>query len=190
MDQRIASLGDEQLVSEALRSRDAFALLVQRYQERLARYVRRLGVFRTEDVEDILQNVFLKIYRNLNGFDPRLKFSSWAYRIAHNETISFFRVSNARPEVFPDKEDDLLDRIPAALDVERDAAHTMDAAHLRAVLAKLPEKYRDVLILRYFEERDYAEIADVLRKPPGTVATLLNRGKKKLAELLDRETIS
>jgi RNA polymerase sigma-70 factor (ECF subfamily) len=83
---------DEDIVGDALVHKEAFALLVLRYQERLARYLRRLGVMRREDMEDVLQNVFLKTYRNLNEFDRQLKFSSWIYRITHNEAMSFFSI--------------------------------------------------------------------------------------------------
>lgn len=177
---------DEEIVQNALHDKDAFAALVARYQERLSRYIQRIGVSRREDIEDLLQEVFLKAYRNLNGFNTRLRFSSWIYRIAHNETVSFFRAKSARPEAFPD-DDETLARIPSVLATERLAEGALNAARIAHALSKLEQKYRDVIVLRYFEERDYAEISDVLKIPSGTVATLLNRGKKKLKELLNEE---
>lgn len=187
MSPRIDEMSDEEVVKAALQSRDVFAVLVRRYQERLLRYIRRLGLQRREDAEDVLQNIFLKAYRNLNGFNPELRFSSWVYRIAHNETISFFRSKSARPEVLPDPEDDIIERIPADLDIANDADRAAEAARLARAIATLEPKYRDVLVLRYFEERDYAEISDVLQKPLGTVATLLNRGKQKLKAVLSEQ---
>lgn len=187
MDDRLEGLGDEDVVRESLRHKAAFGVLVSRYQARLDRYLRRLGVGRKEDREDLLQNVFLKVYRNLNGFDPRLRFSSWIYRIAHNETMSFFRARRVRPEPTPDDADELLERVPAALDIEADANAALDAIRIRRALDALEPKYRDILVLRYFEERAYADMSDILRMPMGTVATLLNRAKKKLKTIVAAE---
>lgn len=180
---------DEEIVGEALVRKDAFGVLVERYQARLSRYVRRLGVNRKEDTEDILQNVFLKTYRNLNGFDRDLKFSTWIYRIAHNEAMSFFRSRSVRPEgyVIEDGET-LLEGLRSSLDLARTAEQSLDAARLTHALAALEPKYRDAIVLRYFEEREYAEMSDILQIPVGTVATLLSRAKKRLQKLLPNET--
>jgi RNA polymerase sigma-70 factor (ECF subfamily) len=184
MHETLDHLGDEDVAREALNNKEAFAALVTRYQDRLDRYMRRLGMGRREDREDVLQNVFLKVYRNLNGFDTRLRFSSWIYRIAHNETMSFFRSRKARPEAPPDEGDDILERIPAVLDIEGDANIMLDAVRVRRALDTLDPKYRDVLVLRFFEDRAYNEMSDILRVPMGTVATLLNRAKKKLHDAM------
>jgi len=175
---------DEEIAKKALTNKEAFGALMSRYQAPLERYIRRLGVPRKEDAEDILQNTFLKAYRNLNGFNTTLKFSSWIYRITHNETVSFIRTKHTRPEAFTNPEDDLLERIPAAIAIERGADQVLDRARIAHALAALDQKYRDVIVLRFFEERDYAEISDVLQIPKGTVATLLNRAKKRLKHLL------
>lgn len=172
---------DEQIVREALHKKEAFAELVHRYQEKLGRYVRRLGVFRDEDVEDVLQNVFLKVYRNIQEFDQSLRFSSWIYRIAHNETMSFFRARQIRPEGYViDESEEKLEELQSGLNVEHDVDRRLNAERLRAALSKLDQKYRDILVLRYFEEREYAEISDILKLPVGTVATQINRAKKRL----------
>lgn len=179
------SRADEDIVGDALVQKEAFALLVHRYQERLARYMRRLGVLRREDMEDVLQNVFLKTYRNLNEFDRRLKFSSWIYRITHNEAMSFFRSTSSRPEGHPvDDAELVLEQLSGQSDTSMEAELGLNATQLTEALKKLEAKYRDVIVLRYFEEREYAEISDILRLPTGTVATLLNRAKKRLREQL------
>lgn len=172
---------DEEVVALALRKKEVFAVLVRRYEERLTRYVRRLGVSRTEDVEDLLQNIFLKVYRNLNAFDRTLRFSSWIYRIAHNETMSFFRSRSVRPEgsLVADGED-LLREIPAMLDIEGATDKHLSGEILSKALYKLDAKYREVLVLRYFEEREYSEISDILQIPVSSVGTLISRAKKKL----------
>lgn len=178
-------LTDEEIVAAALERREAFGILVNRYQERLTRYVRRLGIARNEDIEDVLQDVFLKAYRNLNDFDPGLRFSSWIYRIAHNTAMSFFRAKRVRPEgMLVDDGEEALAHVKSDLNIEKEAEKNFDAERLRAALDTLDPKYRDILVLRYFEQRDYGEISDILRIPEGTVATLIHRAKKKLREAL------
>jgi RNA polymerase sigma-70 factor (ECF subfamily) len=172
---------DEDIVAISLQRKEMFAVLVRRYEGRLSRYLRRLGVFRKEDIEDVLQNVFLKAYRNLNAFDQRLKFSSWIYRISHNEAVSFFRARSVRPEgVLVADGEDLLEQIPGLLDVESATDRRIDGEALVQALYGLDAKHREILILRYFEEREYAEISDILQIPVSSVGTLLARAKKKL----------
>lgn len=89
---------DEEMIQMALRDKAFFGHIVMRYEQRLSRYIMRLGVRTKEDREDVLQDIFIKIYKNLNGFDTSLSFSSWVYRIAHNEAISAYRKKNVRPE--------------------------------------------------------------------------------------------
>lgn len=187
MNKPLSELTDEQVVAASLERREAFGVLVNRYQERLTRYLRRLGVSRSEDVEDVLQDVFLKAYRNLNDFDQELRFSSWIYRIAHNTAMSFFRAKRVRPEgMLVDDGEELLSQVKSDLNIETEAERAFDAELLRAALDTLDAKYRDVLVLRYFEQREYAEISDILRIPEGTVATLIHRAKKKLASALEK----
>ncbi|HVM91133.1 MAG TPA: sigma-70 family RNA polymerase sigma factor [Verrucomicrobiae bacterium] len=180
-----AELTDEQVVAASLERREAFGVLVSRYQDRLTRYLRRLGVSRGEDIEDVLQDVFLKAYRNLNDFDQSLRFSSWIYRIAHNTAMSFFRAKRVRPEgMLVDDSEEALSHVKSDLNIETEAERNFDAERLRTALDTLDPKYRDVLVLRYFEQRDYAEISDILRIPEGTVATLIHRAKKRLHDAL------
>lgn len=185
---RMTSHEDAALVAETLQRPPAFAGIVTKYQEPLGHYLRRLGVRSNEDIEDLLQTIFLKTYRYLRDFDQRLKFSSWIYRIAHNEAVSFFRAKHIRPEGrLVEDSDAVLDVVKSHLDIEHDVNATIDADRLKQALVKLPTKYQDVLVLRFFEERDYSEISDILRIPMGTVATLLNRAKKQLRSILQHE---
>lgn len=172
---------DEEIVAESLQRKEAFAVLVYRYESRLASYIRRLGIFRREDAEDILQNAFLNAYRRLNAFDPALKFSSWIYRIVHNETMSFFRSRAVRPEGALVSDGELaLAQLADRIDLEGDADRGLSREGLLRALYRLDPKYREVLVLRYFEEREYAEISDILRIPIGSVGTLISRAKKRL----------
>ena len=179
-------LTDEEIVRRALKEKDAFAPLIERYEAKLARYLERLGLSVREDREDVLQNAFIKAYRNLNSFDPELSFSSWMYRIAHNEAMSFFRARRARPQVELSEEGEAL--IVELKDESADASASAEARISREELARglsrLPEQYRDVLALRFFEDKSYAEMSDILQVPVGTVSTLVHRAKHALRAAL------
>ena len=179
---------DEELVSLTLRERSYFGFLVERYEARLQRYIRRLGVRQYEDQQDVLQEIFIKAYRNLNGFDTALSFSSWIYRIAHNEAISWYRKHSVRPEghLVADSEELLgfvADQFPSA---ERQFDQGLAAEAVRKALSQLDEKYREPLILRFFEHKEYDEISDILQIPVGSVGTLIHRGKKQLERVLNQ----
>jgi RNA polymerase sigma-70 factor (ECF subfamily) len=176
---------DQDLVTATLSDRHAFVAIVQRYQEPLRRYVRRLGCVDAHDVEDVLQELFLKCYMSLNDYDPALKFSSWLYRIAHNETMSLFRKKKVRPSPVMNEEDlALFENIPDEKNLLDELAQESDAKQLREALENVSEKYKTILILRFFEEKSYTEISDILEIPEGTVATYINRGKKELKGIL------
>jgi RNA polymerase sigma-70 factor (ECF subfamily) len=179
---------DEEIVRRTLADKEAFVLLIERYEAKLMRYLTRLGVGLLEDREDILQNAFIKAYKNLNSFDPTLAFSSWMYRIAHNEAMSFFRSKHARPQVILNEESEAL--ITELEDENADTSVLAEARLSRGELTKaletLPQSYRDALTLRFFEDRSYSEMSDILQVPIGTVSTLLYRAKRALRESLPK----
>ena len=134
-----------------------------------------------QSAEDVLQDIFIKAYVNLNDFDRSRPFSPWIYRIAHNEAISFLRKRNAETQTISDEDALLiLDRVAGGDDPEAAWQRTRTEGDVRKALSALDQRYRDVLVLRYLEEKSYDEIADILEMPPGTVATLINRGLKQL----------
>jgi RNA polymerase sigma-70 factor (ECF subfamily) len=171
---------DEELASLTLEHQDVFAVLIQRYEARLLRYIRSISSASTEDAEDILQEAFIKAYQHLNDFDIEQKFSSWIYRIVRNETISSFRKKRIRPEGHGESIDDALsDRLASHLHTSAQAEEKERRETIHRILEALDPKYRDVLALKYLEEKSYTEIAYILQKPMGTIATLLNRAKKQ-----------
>ncbi len=181
---------DSELVVLSLKDAEWYGCLMQRYEKKLGRYIRRISGATAEDVEDLLQEIFLAVYRNLNDFDTSLKFSSWIYRIAHNKVISHYRAVKARADTIGGEEGEKI------LLMVRDGEKLHDQVNDRItgeVLGKLfhriDVKYREVLILRYYEEKDYREISDILRVPIGTVATLLSRAKRRLREIIIQDGI-
>ena len=177
---------DEEIVRRTLLDKEAFKFLIERYEAKLTRYLERLGVGLREDREDILQNAFIKAYKNLNGFDQSLSFSSWIYRITHNEAMSFFRAKHARPQVVLNEESEIL--ITELRDDTADTSLIAEARLSREELTKaletLSESYREALTLRFFENRSYAEMSDILQVPVGTVSTLIYRAKRALRAAL------
>ena len=184
-------ISDAEVVELALREQAFFAYIIDRYEAKLDRYIRRLGVRDEEDRVDVLQDIFIKVYRNLNGFDTSLPFSSWIYRIAHNEAVSWYRKRNVRPEghLVIDS-DDVLNFISAKQDTSEEIFDkSINAEQLSVALGKIDEKYRAVLLLRYFEHKDYNEISDILQIPTGSVGTLLHRGKQALRDVLNPDAV-
>lgn len=178
---------DEEIVAKTLKDKAYFEHVVLRYEDKLSRYIRRLGVQDEEDRADVLQNIFIKVYRNLNGFDAQLSFSSWIYRIAHNEAISWYRKSNVRPEghLISSNEEVIALLASPEETAEKVFDTQVNSAEVNRALLQIDQKYRDALILRFFEHKEYEEISDILKIPPGTVGTLIHRGKKELKEALN-----
>lgn len=181
---------DAELVELSLTSQRYFGVLMERYSAKLTRYIRRLSQVSEQEAEDILQEVFITVYQNLRSYNPDLSFSSWIYRITRNEVISQYRKRKARPHGNSiDVENEVLQNIASDVDVAGEVSADVRADAIRAAIDELDLKYRDVLILRYIEDRTYDDISDILKKPPGTVATLLNRAKKKLKKQLEQHTL-
>lgn len=186
--ENLSIMEDKELVLLSKEDSAYFAELIQRYENNLGRYISRLGRFSREDKEDILQNVFIKVYQNLNEFDTTLPFSSWIYRITHNETISFFRKTKSRPEGYSiDVEEYILNNIAGDITADGETEKSINKEILENALAELPQFYRDITILRYFEEKSYEEISDILRISPGTVATRISRAKQYIKKFINNK---
>jgi RNA polymerase sigma-70 factor (ECF subfamily) len=167
--------------------RTAFGVLVERYQTKLLRYGRKFLPTR-QDIEDIVQEIFVNAYRNIRSFDITQKFSSWLYRIAHNAFIDALKKLTRYPFLLVDFDTFLSYAITdESVDKERDQKEMR--LMLDAGLAELSPKYREVLILNYLEELSYKEIADVLRVPMGTVSARVSRGKKELKQVYEKMNI-
>jgi len=175
---------DEELAKLSVVETWRFGVLVDRYESKLRRYLSRIGNFTEEDLDDLLQNVFIKTYQNLNGFDSSLKFSSWIYRIAHNEAVSFFRHNQARPQGhLADVGEDVFSNLMSDTDVEQEFVVGETQEWISKGVGGLSDKYKSIIILYYFEHKSYEEISDILRLPPGTVAIRLRRAKTKLQKI-------
>ncbi len=180
---------DEQIVVLTLKNQNYYLYLMKRYEAKLLNYILKISNISREDAEDILQEIFVKTYQNLNDFDLNFKFSNWIYSIAHNTTISTFRKKQARPQTVSWEDKDLNNILKSTLDVENASLQKLTYKHILKIINQLPLKYKDVLILKFVEGKDYREISDILHKPMGTIATLINRAKKSLKQELKKEDI-
>ena len=184
------NLSDEELVEKSLRDVEYFVCLFERYEKKLIRYILRISSFSEEEADDVLQEAFLKVWKNLNKFDNSLKFSSWVYRIAHNTTVSEWRKSKSYGKDQQIKIDNkLFQNLPSKIDLTKEFQKGDNNKEIRKILNILPEKYREVLVLKFLEEKNYNEISDILRRPPGTIATLIHRAKKAFREEAGRKNI-
>jgi len=184
------NLSDAELVRLSLSNQNDFLYLVDRYKGKLMNYIRRLTNVNDDDAEDILQDVFIKVYLNLNDFNVDLKFSSWIYRITHNQVISSHRKLKARPEGYAvNIEDQSALSLAADIDIEAGTDKEIVKQNIFKVLDGLDPKYRDILILKFLEEKNYQEISDIIRKPPGTVASTINKAKSEFRKELARQNI-
>ncbi len=163
---------------------EVFRLLVERYEPKMTRYARRF-LFGGADAKDLVQDVFIKTYVNIRSFDVNQRFSPWIYRIAHNEFV------NALAKRQKDKRnlslfdlDVFFPHLLAKETADSEAGQKEMRAMLDRSLATLNPKYREPLVLYYFEEMDYRAIADVLHIPVSTVGVRLARGKAMLKKIV------
>jgi RNA polymerase sigma-70 factor (ECF subfamily) len=138
------------------------------------------------DLEDIVQEVFIKAFKNLQSFDLDRSFSAWIYRIAHNEFINHGKKFSRDITDFFDLEV-IFPTLKSNHNLEKDLQKEQDKLLLEQGLEKLPIKYREPLLLYYLEDLNYQEIADVLHIPTNTVGIRIMRGKAKLKDLIEQQ---
>lgn len=179
----ITSEPDEKIVKLARTiNKELYSEIIRRYQDKLFRYASYL-VGDDSDAADIVQNAFIKAYINLNGFDVHKKFSSWIYRIVHNEAMN--KISQSRKQVSMNAVADF----DSGINLEDDLVRKELKHHAHYCLNRIPVIYSEPLSLYFFEDKSYEEISDILRIPTGTVGTRINRGKiimKKICKRLNK----
>jgi RNA polymerase sigma-70 factor, ECF subfamily len=189
MDEKKA-YSDADLIKQAKKNPESFGILMERYQGPLFHYIRRISQLPKDDIDDLLQEVFIKIYQKLNEYDEVLKFSSWAYRIAHNHVIDYFRKANARPQTNALEEYEWEKMIKASVCTEKEFMDKDCVEKIKRYIQEMPLIYKEVLILRFIEDKEYVEIMDILKKPKGSVATLIKRGKELLVKEMKKQNIN
>ena len=169
--QNYTDLTDEMIVSEIQTGNsDLFSVIIDRYENKLLRYVNNILMDKDKAI-DTVQETFIKTYINLNGFNTTKKFSSWIYRIAHNESLNLIKKYN-KEVMMPEDID-----FKSTEDIEEEFIQKEIVEKVNKCLQNIPLIYSEPLILFFIEEKSYEEISDILQIPMGTVATRINRAK-------------
>ena len=161
----------------------AFKLLVKDYHQRVYWQIRRMVLIH-EDADDIAQNVFIKIYQNLNSFKNESKLSTWIFRITYNETINFIHKNAKEQNVsFEDYSMNIADDLSTA------EYYTGDEIELKLqkAIASLPEKQRVVFMMKYYDEMKYEQISEVLGTSVGALKASYHHAVTKIKEFLEAE---
>lgn len=189
MEKKYSEATDNELVELSIKNPDAFEKLVLRYQSRLFYYIKRISYFENEDIEDIVQEIFIKIYKSLNIFDGDLTFSTWVYQISRNATIDAIRRKQVRPQTARLEDDEMIKIFKSNIDIKSELEVKEHLREIKLIMNGLPYKYKEVMVLRFLEEKSYEEIMDIVQKPKGTVAALIARGKKILIEEAEKRNL-
>lgn len=157
-----------------------FRLLLQEYQERLYLHIRRM-VGEHEDANDVLQNCLVKVYRNIGRFKGQSALYTWLYRIATNESITFLRKRQKRvSSVQPGGEPVHRHQLQADSWMDGEAVKQQ----LQRALEELPDRQKQVFVMRYFDELSYAEISGILKTSVGGLKASYHHAVKKIEHYL------
>lgn len=158
----------------------AFAAIIKKYQEKLYWHIRRM-VVEHEDANDVLQNVFIRIWKGLDNFREDSQLYTWLYRIATNECLSFLELQKKKATVsFEDVESSLSNRIKADKGFDANKLEWK----LQLAIQQLPEKQRVVFNLRYYEEMPYEEMSRVLETSEGALKASYHHAVKKIEDYI------
>lgn len=164
------------------KANDAFALIVRTYGESLYWQIRRM-VLNHDDADDVLQNCFLKAWKNLPLFRGDAKLSTWLYKIAVNESLNFLNKEKTKKELTEsDNDGSLMARLEADPNFDGDELRL----ELQKAIDSLPEKQRLVFNMRYFDEMKYEEMSEILGTSVGALKASYHHAQKKVAEAISR----
>ncbi len=188
------AISDHDLVALAQKgSEKAYRELLGRYQRPVFSLVYRM-VRDREQAEDLAQETFVRVFNNIERYDPRFKFSSWIFKIATNLTIDWIRkkepqtvsIDGSRYATTPDEIEattitvESRDENPEELLIARELGGSIEAA-----IGTLRPEYRTAILLRHVEGHEYQEIADIMGLPLGTVKTYIHRARNELRGKLE-----
>ncbi|MDC6406067.1 MULTISPECIES: RNA polymerase sigma factor [Maribacter] len=176
-------IAEETLVQE-LKSKEtqskAFEQLVANYKERLYWHIRRI-VLNHDDADDVLQNTFIKVYRNIDGFKGESKLFSWMYKIATNEALSFLKQQRTKLGVTDGEyQDKMVQNLEADVYFEGDEIQLK----LQKAIATLPEKQKLIFNMKYYEDLKYEEISEILDTTVGGLKASYHLAVKKIEGFL------
>lgn len=163
-----------------------FRLLMNQYQAMLYQHIRRI-VSDHDDTNDVLQNTFLKVFRNIGKFEGRSSLYTWIYRIATNEALTQVGKSRKMQVIFDREEDEngLENRLAADISPEPEMIRSV----LQSAMETLPEKQKSVFSLRYYEEMSYQRIAEIMGTSEGALKASYHHAVKKIEKYFNKLNI-
>lgn len=176
---------DEKLASLSFVNEIYFEQIVEKYTDKIRRYIARL-IGNWQEAEDVTQEVFIKAYENIASFNPKMRFSSWIYRIAHNESVNFIKKHYKTQHV--EYNDEIKNRYQENNEALSKIFKKENKSLVQRGLFKLPEADREILELVYYEEKSYLEIADILQISTNSVGPKIKRAKDKLKKIIKHIT--
>lgn len=185
---KIEEKTDNEIIVLIRQDPDFLSYIIDRYTDRLDKYISRRTKVDKHEKEDILQDIFIKVYLNINEFDNSLIFSSWIYRIAHNYIIDWYRKNKKHQHISIDDEENKL--IHFIEDENQDFNNNEiliikeNTDMLKKEIENLSKDYQEVLMLKFFEDKSYEEISDILKISINSVGVKINRAKKILKNKL------
>jgi len=181
----ISERNDEEVATQVQKGDiESFRILVERYEPKMTRYAKRF-FFDGDEGKDLVQEVFIKAYVNIQSFDTSRRFSPWIYRIAHNEFVNNIKKRQKERENVSIFDFDVLFPHLIAKETADDGFNKAEVkGMLERSLNTLNPKYREPLVLYYFDDMDYREIADILHIPISTVGVRLQRGRAMLKKIV------
>ncbi|MCA0959306.1 RNA polymerase sigma factor [Muricauda ruestringensis] len=176
-------IAEETLVQELKQEESraqAFEVLVNAYKERLYWHIRRI-VLNHDDADDVLQNTFIKVYKNIDNFKGESKLYSWMYRIATNESLTFLKQKSKKIGI---SDQELKDRMVDNLQADVYFEGSEIQLKLQKALATLPDKQKLVFTMKYYQEMKYSEISEVLETSEGALKASYHLAVKKIETYL------
>lgn len=184
---QIGLFTDVELIANIIRGRhDEFEELVRRYQKPISGYVYRI-VGNYESSLDVTQEVFIKVYNSLHRYSSEYKFSTWLYRIAHNAAIDHLRRNSINPQSLETQNADgtyQLQIEATSPSPEKDREVSEWRAEILQVAKRLPDAYKQLILLRHANDLSYDEIAEVTGLPLGTVKNRLFRAREMMRQIM------
>ena len=183
----IRAFTDVELISKAIKGReDGFEELVRRYQKQITGYVYRI-VGDYDSSLDVTQEVFIKVYNSLHRYSSDYKFSTWLYRIAHNAAIDHLRRNSVNHQSLETENDDgtyQLQIESPAPSPEKDREVNEWRTEIGQVIRRLPDAYKQLILLRHASDLSYDEIAEIAGLPLGTVKNRLFRAREMMRQIM------
>ena len=182
---------DQVLIKKILEGkRSSFEELMKKYNRKIYTYIYHM-VKEEEASIELTQDFFIKLYRVLHKYNFQYKFTTWAYRICYNLVIDYFRANPANISSLDDETVSPRQMVESNNYVKDDVSERLEKDQLKAytwqVVERIPQKYRELVLLRYVQEMRYDEIAEITNLPVGTVRSRIFKAKKIIRKEVEKD---